>query len=183
MICHLCCYLTFQKFLFPVWIYCCHCFYFEVYSITIHVLIYFSCGLKGVIIPDCDFGIEVTGEPLSMMILICWFLTNAVKVKSSGLLLFIERVEWILCFIEWIVSGDQSSSFALLASGSCTQFTLLFGQQLFGKWPIFWHFAHFFPEAGHSCCHDQFRAPQLLSSFLSFATLSTGSLMVLVLFC
>ena len=103
---------------------------------------------------NSDFGIIVTGDPLSMINLIGRLLTSAVIVKKSGPLLFIDRVEWIFCFTEWIVFGVQSSSFALLVSSSIIWFTLLFVRQHLAKWPIFPHFAHFFPRAGHSCCLD-----------------------------
>ena len=69
-----------------------------------------SKGCNGVNLLNCDFGINVTGEPLSIMNLIGRLLTNAVIVKNSGPLLLIDRVECIFCFTEWIVFGVQSSS-------------------------------------------------------------------------
>ena len=54
-----------------------------------------SNGCSGVILLNFDFGIKVTGEPLSMITLIGWLLTNVVKVNNSGPFLFIGRVEWI----------------------------------------------------------------------------------------
>ena len=128
-----------------------------------------------------DFGIRGTGEPLSMMNLIGRLLTNAVSVKNSGPLMLVDCVEWIFCFIEWIVSGAQSSSSALLVSSSCIWFIFLLNRQFFAKWPIFPHFVHRFPLAGHSCCLDQFGARHLLQSiFLNFAGLSPVSLLVRV---
>ena len=140
-----------------------------------------SNGFNGVMLLNSDFGIRVTGEPLSMMNLIGRLLTNAVSVKKSGPLILVDCVEWIFCFIEWIVSGAHSSSSALLVSSSCIWFIFVFDRQLFSKWPIFPHFAHFFPLAGHSCCLDQFGAPHLLQSiFLNFAGLSLVSLLIRV---
>ena len=111
-----------------------------------------------------EFGIRVTGEPLSMMNLIGRLLTNAVSVKKSGPLMLVDCVEWIFCSIEWIVSGAHLSFSALLLFSSCIWFIFLLDRQLFAKWPFFPHFAHFFPLAGHSCCLDQFGAPYLLQS-------------------
>ena len=42
---------------------------------------------------NSDLGINVTGDPLSMVDLIGRLLTNAVVVKKSGPLLFTDRVE------------------------------------------------------------------------------------------
>ena len=109
-----------------------------------------SRGRNGVIVLNCDFDISVTGEPLSMMNLIGRSLTNAVTVNNSGPL-FVDLVECIFCFTEWIVFGVQSSSPALLVSLSKKWFTFLFARQHLVKWPILPHFAHFFPLAGHSC--------------------------------
>ena len=50
-------------------------------------------GLNGVVLLNCDFGIKVTGEPLSIMNLIGRLLTNAVRVKNSGPFFFVWRVE------------------------------------------------------------------------------------------
>ena len=136
-----------------------------------------SSGCSGVILLNSDFGISVTGEPLSIMNFIGRLLTNADSVKNSGPLLFSDSVEWIIWFIEWIVSGDHSSSSALLVVSSCVWFILLLDRQHFAKWPGFPHFAHFFSLAGHSCCLDQFGAPHLSwSGFLNFAGLSPVSL-------
>ena len=108
-----------------------------------------------------------------MMILIGRLLTSAVIVKNFGPFLFIERVECIFCFTGWIVFGVQSSTPALLVLPSIKRFTFLFARQHSAKWPILPHFAHLFPLAGHSCCRDQFGAPQQLQSFfLNFAGLS-----------
>ena len=139
-------------------------------------------GCNCVMLLNSDFGINVTGDPLSMMNLIGRLLTSAVIVKKSGPLLFIDRVEWIFCFTEWIVFGVQSSSVALLVSSSIIWFTLLFVRQHLAKWPIFPHFAHFFPLAGHSCCLDQFGAPQRLqSTFLNFVGFSGCSFVGFIL--
>ena len=78
-----------------------------------------------------DLGINVTGDPLLMIILIGRLLTNAVIVKKSGSLLFTDRVEWIFCFTEWVVFGVQSSSFALLVSFLIKWFTFFY---LCGIW-------------------------------------------------
>ena len=45
-------------------------------------------GFDGVILLKSDFGISVTGDPLSIMNLIGRLLTNAVRVKKSGPSLF-----------------------------------------------------------------------------------------------
>ena len=113
-------------------------------------LYFFSNGCNGVMLLNNDFGIRVTGDPLSMINLIARLLTNAVSVKNSGPLMPVDCVEWIFCFIEWIVSDAHSPSSALLASSSCIWFIFLLDRQLFAKWPIFPHFVHFFPLAGHS---------------------------------
>ena len=130
---------------------------------------------------NSDFGIRVAGEPLSIMNLIGRSLTNAVSVKNSGPLMFVDCVEKTFCFIESIVSGDHSSSSALPVSSSRIWFIFLLDRHHFAKWPIFPHFAHFFPLAVHSCCLDQFGAPHLLQSILlNFAGLSPVSLLVRV---
>ena len=140
-----------------------------------------SSGCNGVMLLNSDFGIRVTGEPLSLMNLIGRFSTNALSVKNSGPLMLVGCVEWIFCFIEWIVTGAHSSSPALPVSSSCIWYIFLLDRQHFAKWPIFPHFAHFFPLAGHSCCLDHFGAPHLLQSiFLTFAGLSPVSLLVRV---
>ena len=132
-----------------------------------------SSGCNGVMLLNCDFGIRVTGQPLSVMNLIGRLLTNAVSVKNSGL------VEWIFCFIYWIMSGDHSSSSTLTACFFILWFIFLLDRQHFAKWPIFRHFAHFFPLAGHSRCFEQLGAPHLLQSiFLNFACLFPVSLFV-----
>ena len=100
-------------------------------------LYFVSKGGNVVILLNCDFGIGVTGEPLSIMKLICLLLTNAVIAKKSGPLLFIDRVECKFFFTEWIVFSVQSSSPALFVSASITWFTFLFARQHFAKWPIF----------------------------------------------
>ena len=46
-------------------------------------------GFNGAILLKSDFGISVTGDPLSIMNLIGRLLTNAVRVKKSGPSLFI----------------------------------------------------------------------------------------------
>ena len=83
-------------------------------------------GRNGVILLNCDFGIKVTGEPLSIMNLIGRLFTNAVMAKNSGPFFLIWRVEWSFWFTEWNVFGDQSSSSALLATLSCMWFILLY---------------------------------------------------------
>ena len=139
-----------------------------------------SSGCSGVILMNCDFDISVTGDLLSIMNLIGQLLTSAVTVKNSGPLLFIDRVEF--CFTEWIVFGVQSSSPTLLVSSSIIWFTFLLARQHLANRPIFRHFAHFFPLTGHSCCLDQFVAPQRLqSTFLSFVGLPGSSFFGLVL--
>ena len=101
-------------------------------------------GCNCVMLLNNDLGINVTGDPLSMINLFGRLLTNAVIVKKSGPLLFTDHVEWIFCFTEWIVFGVQSSSFALLVSSSIIWFTFLLVRQHLAKWPVFPHFAHFF---------------------------------------
>ena len=131
-------------------------------------------GRNGVVLLKCDFGNSAIGELLSIKNLISRLLTNAVIVKNSGPLLFIEC---IFCFTEWIKFGVQSSSPALLASPSAKWFTFLFARQHLAKWPILPHFAHFFPLSGHSFCRDQFGATQRLQSF--FLTLPVFSVVLL----
>ena len=104
-------------------------------------------GISGVFLLNCDFDIKVTGEPLSILNLIDRLLTNEVRVTTSVPFFYSWRVEWTIWFTEWIVFGDQSSSYALLVSSSCTWFTLLFVLQHFAWCPIFSQFAHFFSLA------------------------------------
>ena len=58
---------------------------------------------------NCDFGISVTGESLSILNLIGRLLTKTVIVKNSGQLFLIHRAECIFCITEWIVFGVHSS--------------------------------------------------------------------------
>ena len=51
-------------------------------------------SLNGVFPLNCDFGINVTGEPLSIMNLIGQLFTNAVIVKNSGPFFLVSFVEW-----------------------------------------------------------------------------------------
>ena len=51
-------------------------------------------GLNGVIPLNCDFGILVPGEPLSIMTLIGRLFTNAVIVKNFGPFFLAWCVEW-----------------------------------------------------------------------------------------
>ena len=114
-------------------------------------LYYVSKGRNGVIFIKFDFGISVSGEPLSKLNSIGRLITNAVIVENSTPMAIIDRVECIFCFYWMIVFSVQSYSPAQLVSPSITWFTFLFARQHLAKWPIFLHFAHFFPRAVHSC--------------------------------
>ena len=107
---------NFEAFLIVIDYSICQCFSFKLYPVVIYISLpnpSIPNGWSGVL-SIFNFGINVIGKAMSMINLFGSVLINAVIVKNSGPLIFVECVEFIVCFPECMGScGIFGNSFVL----------------------------------------------------------------------